>query len=84
LRRGFSLVRGGSVTNSVVLRVVATEDRAMPDQPTVTYDTDGPFAIVTIDRPAVRNAVDPPQRACRWVPALRQRAVAADRDPNRR
>src|SRR5713226_7835883 len=31
----------------------------MPDQPTVIYDTDGPLAIVTIDRPAVRNAVNP-------------------------
>ena len=49
----------------------------MPDQPTVTYDTDGPLAIVAIDRPAVRNAVDPPRRACRWVPALGWRAVAA-------
>jgi enoyl-CoA hydratase len=30
----------------------------MPDQPTVIYDTDGPLAIVTIDRPAARNAVN--------------------------
>ncbi|MGO8921246.1 MAG: crotonase/enoyl-CoA hydratase family protein [Stellaceae bacterium] len=30
----------------------------MPDQPTVIYDVDGPVAIVTIDRPAVRNAVN--------------------------
>jgi enoyl-CoA hydratase len=47
----------------------------MPDQPTVTYDTDGPLAIGTIDRPALRNAVDPPRRACRWVPSLRLRAT---------
>ena len=27
---------------------------------TVKYETDGPVAIVTIDRPEVRNAVDGP------------------------
>lgn len=31
----------------------------MPDQSTVTYDTDGFVAIVTINRPAARNAVNP-------------------------
>jgi enoyl-CoA hydratase len=30
----------------------------MPDQPTVIYETDGSLAIVTIDRPAVRNAIN--------------------------
>jgi enoyl-CoA hydratase len=31
----------------------------MPDQNLVRYETDGPIAIVTINRPAVRNAVNP-------------------------
>jgi enoyl-CoA hydratase len=31
----------------------------MSEQPTVIWDTDGLVAIVTIDRPAVRNAVNP-------------------------
>ena len=31
---------------------------------TVRYDTDGAVAIVTIDRPEVRNAVDGPTRGC--------------------
>src|SRR5215472_12959505 len=31
----------------------------MPDNPTVTYTVDGPIAIVTIDRYAARNAVNP-------------------------
>jgi enoyl-CoA hydratase len=31
--------------------------------PTVQWETDGPVAIVTIDRPAVRNAVDGPTAA---------------------
>ena len=31
----------------------------MPDQPTVTYDIDGPVAVVTINRHAARNAVNP-------------------------
>jgi enoyl-CoA hydratase/carnithine racemase len=30
---------------------------------TVQYATEGPVAIVTIDRPAVRNAVDGPTAA---------------------
>ena len=30
---------------------------------TVRYETDGPIAIVTIDRPDVRNAVDGPTAA---------------------
>jgi enoyl-CoA hydratase len=30
----------------------------VPDQPTVIYETDGSLAIVTIDRPAVRNAIN--------------------------
>ena len=30
---------------------------------TVRYETDGPVAIVTIDRPEVRNAVDGPTAA---------------------
>ena len=34
-----------------------------PDQATVVYETDGPVAIVTIDRPQVRNAVDRPTAA---------------------
>src|SRR5438309_201011 len=32
----------------------------MPDQDLVRYETDGPIAIVTINRPAARNAVNPP------------------------
>ena len=41
---------------------------------TVHFETDGPVAIVTIDRPEVRNAVDGPTaaRAGRRVPALRR------------
>ena len=35
----------------------------MPDLPTVRCDVDGPVTIVTIDRPAARNAVDPPTAA---------------------
>src|SRR5207245_10559051 len=31
----------------------------MPDQNLVRYETDGPIAIVTINRPAARNAVNP-------------------------
>ena len=37
---------------------------ALPDSTsTVTFETDGPVAIVTIDRPDVRNAVDRPTAA---------------------
>src|SRR4051794_11713787 len=32
----------------------------MPDQDLVLYETDGPIAIVSINRPAARNAVNPP------------------------
>ena len=41
---------------------------------TVRYETDGPLAIVTIDRPKVRNCVDGPTaaRARRRVPPLRR------------
>ena len=35
----------------------------MPDLPTVRCDVDGPVTIVTIDRPAARNAVNPPTAA---------------------
>ena len=31
----------------------------MPDQDLVRYETDGPVAVVTINRPAARNAVNP-------------------------
>jgi enoyl-CoA hydratase/carnithine racemase len=31
----------------------------MPDQELVRYETDGPIAVVTINRPAARNAVNP-------------------------
>jgi enoyl-CoA hydratase/carnithine racemase len=31
--------------------------------PTVQYDTDGPVVIITIDRPHLKNAVDPPTAA---------------------
>jgi enoyl-CoA hydratase len=31
----------------------------MPDQDLVLYETDGPVAVVTINRPAARNAVNP-------------------------
>ena len=46
---------------------------------TVRYETDGPLAIVTIDRPKVRNCVDGPTaaRARRRVPPLRRRRCAA-------
>jgi enoyl-CoA hydratase len=30
----------------------------MSEAPTVSYETDGPFAVVTIERPAARNAVN--------------------------
>jgi enoyl-CoA hydratase len=36
------------------------DHRAMLDLPTVRCDVDGPVTIVTIDRPAARNAVNPP------------------------
>jgi enoyl-CoA hydratase len=39
------------------------DHRAMPDLPTVRCDVDGPVTIVTIDRPAARNAVNPPTAA---------------------
>lgn len=32
----------------------------MPDSPTVRCQVDGPITVVTIDRPAARNAVNPP------------------------
>ncbi|TMK25795.1 MAG: enoyl-CoA hydratase, partial [Alphaproteobacteria bacterium] len=32
----------------------------MSEAPSVSYETDGPVAIVTIERPAARNAVDRP------------------------
>ena len=35
----------------------------MPDLPTVRCEVDGPVTIVTIDRPAARNAVNPPTAA---------------------
>ena len=35
----------------------------MPDFPTVRYQADGAVTIVTIDRPAARNAVNPPTAA---------------------
>ena len=35
----------------------------MPDLPTVRCEIDGPVTIVTIDRPAARNAVNPPTAA---------------------
>ena len=35
----------------------------MPDLPTVRCDVDGPVTIVTIDRHAARNAVNPPAAA---------------------
>ena len=35
----------------------------MPDLATVRCDVDGPVTIVTIDRPAARNAVNPPTAA---------------------
>jgi enoyl-CoA hydratase len=35
----------------------------MPDLPTVRCDVDGPVTMVTIDRPAARNAVNPPTAA---------------------
>jgi enoyl-CoA hydratase len=35
----------------------------MPDLPTVRCHVDGPVTIVTIDRPAARNAVNPPTAA---------------------
>jgi enoyl-CoA hydratase len=35
----------------------------MPDPATVRCDVDGPVTIVTIDRPAARNAVNPPTAA---------------------
>jgi enoyl-CoA hydratase len=41
--------------------VVSLHDhRVMPDLPTVRCDIDGPITIVTIDRPAARNAVNMP------------------------
>jgi enoyl-CoA hydratase/carnithine racemase len=39
------------------------DDRAMPDLATVRCDVEGPVTIVTIDRPAARNAVNPPTAA---------------------
>jgi enoyl-CoA hydratase len=39
------------------------DHRAMPDLPTVRCEVDGPVTIVTIDRPAARNAVNPPTAA---------------------
>jgi enoyl-CoA hydratase len=39
------------------------DDRAMPDLATVRCDVEGPVTIVTIDRPAARNAVNLPTAA---------------------
>ncbi len=57
---------------------------------TVRYETDGPVAVVTIDRPEVRNAVDGPTAAHlaaaqRFAPVLEQvltalGAAGADED----
>lgn len=44
---------------------------------TVHYDTDGPIAVVTIDRPEARNAVDGPTAA-----ALAEAFRAFDADPS--
>ena len=52
---------------------------------TVQWQTDGAIAIVTIDRPEVRNAVDGrPPSARRGVPALRRRPGARGRRAHRR
>jgi enoyl-CoA hydratase len=34
----------------------------MRDQPTVSYSGQGAVAVVTIERPSVRNAIDQPTR----------------------
>ena len=39
---------------------MAENDRTMSTDATVRYEIDGPVTTVTIDRPAARNAVDPP------------------------
>src|SRR5258708_14882428 len=41
-------------------RGLRADHRAMSEAPTVHYETDGQVSIVTIDRPAARNAVNPP------------------------
>jgi enoyl-CoA hydratase len=48
-------------TRPIHLSAVDTrrDHRAMPDLPTVRCDVDGPVTIITIDRPAARNAVNP-------------------------
>jgi enoyl-CoA hydratase len=48
------------VSNSFVGHCRGHDHLPMPDLPTVRCQTDGPVTVITIDRSAVRNAVNPP------------------------
>src|SRR5215510_5431700 len=50
----------GSLIHSLAQKTMAENDQTMSTDETVRYEIDGPVTTVTIDRPAARNAVDPP------------------------
>jgi enoyl-CoA hydratase len=57
IREGRSTIDG---FNSFVEHLAGVDHRPMADAPTVRCDSDGAVSIITIDRPAARNAVNPP------------------------
>src|SRR5260370_24113012 len=63
LSRGRASGEAGSASDllySFVSDAARCNHRIMSNDETVRYESNGPVTIVTIDRPAARNAVNPP------------------------